>query len=324
MTQSQESFPRAVACLTGFVSLLAFVPAALAAQAPPPPLDQLVTRLASISAVSGYERALTDTLLRLLPGGRRDRAGNVVLTLGRGEPKTLIACPLDEPGYVVGGIRDDGYLTLRRAGPSPGPLADQQVEGQRVTIFGRKGPVPGVIGVQSTHLGRGRALSDAPFSFDEAFVDVGAETAAQVAGIGIELLSVVTRAKAPHRYGDSLLATPVAGRRAACAALLRASQQAQPPRGSVVIAFVVEQSFTRRGLLTVARTLGPFTDAVLLDATSETTSAARAPSPDPKQLANFEVWGLPVRYAGTPVETVSLAAVARMERGLVVRIGGGE
>jgi putative aminopeptidase FrvX len=167
-------------------------------------------------------------------------------------------------------------------------------------------------------------VSDAPFTFDEAFVDVGAGSAAQVAGLGIEVLSMVTRAKAPQRYGDSLLAAPVAGRRAACAALLRASQQARPPRGSVVIAFVVEQNFTGRGIRTVARTLGPFTDAVLLDATSATTPDSRPPSPDPTYLANVEVWGLPVRYAGTPVETVSLAAAARMERGLVVRIGGGE
>ena len=322
MTPLQRSSSCDMARRVYFVLLVALTPATLAAQAPP--LDQLVTRLTSISAVSGYEWALTDTLLRLLPGSRRDRAGNVILTLGEGEPKMLIACPLDEPGFVVGGIREDGYLTLRRAGPSPGPLADQQVEGQRVTIFGRNGPVPGVVGVRSTHLTRGRAVSDAPFTFDEAFVDVGAETAAQVARLGIEVLSVVTRTKAPEHYGDSLLAAPVAGRRAACAALFRASQQARPPRGSVVIAFVVEQSFTGRGLLTVARSLGPFTDAVLLDAISETTPASRPSSPDPTYLANFEVWGLPVRYAGTPVETVSLAAAARMERGLVVRIGGGE
>ena len=304
--------------------LLFLAPGVLAGQVAPPPLEELVSRLAAISAVSGYEGPLADTLLRLLPGSHRDRAGNVVLVLGQGEPKSLIACPMDEPGFVVGGIRDDGYLTLRRAGPSPGPLADQQVEGQRVTIMGRKGAVPGVVGVRSIHLTRGRATTDAPFTFDDAFVDVGADNAAQVVALGIEVLSAVTRAKAPHRYGDSLLAAPVAGRRAACAALLRASQQARPPRGSIVIAFLVEQNFTRRGLLTVARTLGPFADAVLLDGVSDTAASARPVSPDPGYLADFEVWGLPVRYAGTPVETVSLTAAGRMERGLVLRIGGGE
>ena len=69
---------------------------------------------------------------------------------------------------------------------------------------------------------------------------------------------------------------------------------------------------------------GPFTEAVLLEATSESTPERRPPSPDPTYLVKFEVWGLSVRYGGTPVETVSLAAAARMERGIIVRIGGGE
>jgi putative aminopeptidase FrvX len=80
----------------------------------------LAQRLAGMSAVTGLEQQLVDTLLSLIPGSRRDRAGNAVLVLGAGPSRRLAVCPLDEPGYVVGQIRDDGYLTLRR---SPGVLA---------------------------------------------------------------------------------------------------------------------------------------------------------------------------------------------------------
>ena len=304
-------------------ALFLCVPASLGAQTAPP-IDLLATRLAGMTAVSGYERAMADSLLVLLPGSERDRVGNVVLTLGSGEPKLLVACPIDEPGFVVGGIRPDGYLTIRRAGPSPGPLADQQMEGQRITIFGRKGPVPGVVGVRSTHLARGRAISDAPFTFDDAYVDVGADSASQVSALGVEVLSPLARAKTPERYGDSLLAAPVAGRRAACAALLLAAQEVRPARGSVTVAFVVEQSFTRRGLLALAHARGPFSDALLLEAVSGDPPTSRPPSPDAGSLPSYEVLGLRVRYAGTVVETVSLNDAALLERGLKVRIGGGE
>lgn len=296
---------------------------ALEGQTSPSPLDTLAARLAAMTAVAGYEGAMADSLLALLPGARVDRAGNVVLILGQGGPKTLIACPMDEPGFVVGGIRADGYLTIRRAGPSPGPLADQQYEGKRVTVFGRRGPVPGVVGVRSVHLTRGRSIGDQPFTFDDAFVDIGAESAVQVARLGIEVLSPVTRAKSVHRYGDGLLAAPVAGRRAACAALVRAAREARPRTGSVTIAFVVEQGFTRRGLLTVARTLGPFDDAVLVDASSGAAAPSQR-SPDARLLPNYEVWEIPMRYGGTPVETVSLNDVGALERRLRARIGGGE
>jgi putative aminopeptidase FrvX len=298
--------------------------AALEGQAPLPELDALAVRLAGMTAVAGYEQAMGDSLLGLLPGASRDRAGNIVLTVGRGEPSTLIACPIDEPGFVVGGVRADGYVTLRRAGPSPGLLADQQFEGQRVTIWGRKGSVPGVVGVRSVHLTRGRTLGDTPFTFDDAFIDVGAESAAQVTRLGIERLAPVARAKKPHLYGEDLLAAPVAGRRAACAALVRASRSAGPASGRVTVAFVVEQGFTRRGLLTVARTLGPFDRAVLLEATTGRDPSPSPPSPDPRALPHFEVWGLRVRYPGTQVETVSMADAAELERRLRLRLGGAE
>jgi putative aminopeptidase FrvX len=301
--------------------LLVLTPA-LAAQGPPP-LDPLAARLAAMTAVAGYEQAMADSLLRLLPGAARDRAGNVVLVLGAGDPKRLIACPIDEPGFVVGSIREDGYLTLRRAGPAPGPLADQQLEGQRVTLFGRRGAVPGVVGVRSIHLTRGRNTNDAPFSLDDAYVDVGADSASQVLRLGLEVLSTVARAKAPHHYGAGLLAAPVAGRRAACAALLRAAADARPARGTAVVAFVVEQGFTRRGLLTVAHTLGPFRDALLLEAMERGGSAGGTAAPDSAWLGRLEVRGIPVRYAGTPVETVSLDSVAALEGELRARIGGG-
>src|SRR5437879_13892729 len=89
-----------------------------------------------MTAVTGLEQAMADSLLALVPGSARDRAGNITLTLGAGGgSKRLVACPLDEAGYAVGSVTDDGYLTLRRVGtPAAYPLFDQQVAGQAVTV----------------------------------------------------------------------------------------------------------------------------------------------------------------------------------------------
>jgi putative aminopeptidase len=298
--------------------------AALAAQEPVR-LDLLARRLAAMTAVSGYEQAVGDTLGTILSGARRDRTGNVVLALGSGEPRSLIACPVDEPGYVVGGVRPDGYITLRRVGRARGPLADQQLEGQRVTLWGRRGAVPGVVGVRSIHLTNGRPpLPDTPFQVDDAIIDVGATNAAEVAALGVGVLTPVALTKRPFVYADSLLAGSSAGRRTACAALLRAAQTNTPARGTVVVAFVVEQLFTQRGLLSVARTLGPFTDALILDVGTGTNRMGSKTSPDSTAMRSFETWLLPVRYPGTAVETVSLRGAAVLERGLAFRIRGGE
>ena len=275
----------------------------------------LVERLSAMTAVSGYEQSLTDSLLRLIPGTKRDRAGNVVLVLGSGEPRRLVACGVDEGGYVVGGIRDDGWLTLKRVAYSSDPLIDQQLEGQRITVFGRNGAVPGVVAVKSTHLSRGRSPADEPFSVDGAYVDVGAASSAEVAGLGITVLSPVALTKRPHRYGTDLLAAPSAGRRAACAALASSAIRSHNVTGQTVIAFTVEELFTRRGLLSVGNTMGPFSQTYLVGAVpSPARGLVIATDTVIRNLTLGTVtrWNLPVRYQGSPVETVSLEDVVNL------------
>ena len=90
----------------------------------------------------------------LVPGAERDRAGSVVAVLGSGTPRRLVACPMDEWGYVVGRIRDDGWLSLRSVGGGAPWMFDQSHEGHRVTVWGDQGPIAGVMAVRSTHLAR--------------------------------------------------------------------------------------------------------------------------------------------------------------------------
>src|SRR2546428_9288003 len=117
-------------------------------------LDRLALRFASMTAVTGLEQAMTDSLRALFPGSMRDRAGNVTLTLGQGSPKRLCTCPLDEVGYAVGNILPDGFLLLRRVGGARTayPLLDQQPDGPPVTVFGTPGAGPGVGAAKSTDM----------------------------------------------------------------------------------------------------------------------------------------------------------------------------
>ena len=283
-----------------FLPFIAFamLPCLALGQGTPP--ASLVERFAAFSAVTGFEQAVVDTVIdELLPGATRDRSGSAVLVLGSGAPRRLVACPLDEPGWVVGSVQADGYLTLRRApGRLPSPLFDQQLEGHRVTLFGRWGPVPGVVAVRSIHLTRGRdAGTDDPFSVDDARVDVGAASVTGARALGVDVLTPVSLAKKPRRYGTDLLAAPMAGRRAACAALVLAARESKPAAGTVVVAFVTEQNLSQRGLRTVRRTQGPFAEELVVD------GGAGAPGL-PTEVK--EGWLLPAANVNTPVETVSL------------------
>jgi len=285
------------------VSLAA--PVSLASQS----LESLTLRFAGFTTVSGYDQAVIDSLLALFPGATRDRLGNLTVTLGSGGPKRLIVCPMDETGYAVGGITSEGYLTLHRDG-RPGvvhfqdgsrvvnPLFDQQLEGQRVTVFGAAGPVPGVVGVRSVHLTRGRPTQDAPFTADEAYVDIGVSAAADAAALGIRMLSPVALTKHPIRYGDGL-AAPAVGRHAPCAALAAALLSRPKVTGSVVATFTAQSLQGYQGG-------DPSLASVLLGG----------------PFADIFVPALPVKYAETAAETVTMTDVQALEQRIAQWIGG--
>ena len=123
------------------------------------------------------------------------------------------------------------------------------------------------------HLTRGRpAAADQPFTVDDAWVDVGAASAAQVESLGIAVLAPVALTKQPHRYGNGLVAAPSAGRRAACAALATVAAGNPKVAGTVVIGFAVQtQQAGRPGAAALAALHGPFAT------TYEVTLATRFP-----------------------------------------------
>jgi putative aminopeptidase FrvX len=183
-----------------------------------------------------------------------------------------------------------------------------------------------VVAVRSVHLTRDRAAANAPFTVDDALVDVGAASGAAARAGGIAVLAPVAREKQPISYGDGRLAAPWAGRRSACAALAVAAAGSRPT-GRVVVAFVVEDRLGARGLRTVLNLFGPFDRSVLLDGVAGELGGLVAAG-DPVAQRRLPALGvashlsLPVRYPGTPVETVSLGDVERLADSLGAMMGG--
>ena len=114
-------------------------------------LDDEINAFLNIVAVSGRERPAADFIAGRLAGlpATRDALGDVVLTVGSGEPRRLAACALGEPGLIVSGIREDGYLRVVPDGARPARGAlDAVVRGadgrdrRRPGVAGRRGGPP--------------------------------------------------------------------------------------------------------------------------------------------------------------------------------------
>ena len=208
-----------------------------------------------LRAQPGRELEAAETIARSLPGWRRDSIGNLVLARGKGRPVRVVACALDEAGYVVSAITDDGYLRLQYAGNARRvPLWDQFHQGQRILVDTRGGAIPGVIGVPSTHLLRGRPNSDTPVTIEDLWVDVGARDSAEVRALGIDMLDPVARDWPLWTYG-AYVAGPAAADRAGCAAVAAASRST-PESGHTIFVISAQSAFRWAGLSGVLASLG--------------------------------------------------------------------
>jgi len=93
--------------------------------------------------VSSAEGPVRETVKRLLPAWAKsetDTAGNLWVRLGQGNPLVVFVAHMDEIGFRVTGVRDDGSLELE---PRGGFIASL-FEGQPALVHTDKGDVAGV------------------------------------------------------------------------------------------------------------------------------------------------------------------------------------
>jgi len=211
-------------------------------------LDALASWVA-VDTATGYEGRTSPALAAAL-GWTADQWGNVVTTVGSGSPHHVVACALDRPSYAVTQITDQGYLRLHRIGRgSRHPLWDQQFEAQQVRILTATGPVAGVVARSNGHFAQQHARETAIVTADDLWLDVGAESRADVEKLGIALLDPVARHLPPWPMAGGV-AGPDAGRRTGCAAVvtLAAAAKLGKPVGRTTFVLSAQEATSWVGL----------------------------------------------------------------------------
>jgi len=207
----------------------------------------------STPAVSGYESELVEKIRTKLAALHPvvDNLGDVVVTIGSGAPRRLIVAPIDEPGFVVSGITDDGYLRVQRL-PQGGlpPIFNELYAAQPVKVRNSGGWIDGVFAGLSVHLQPGRVNAPKSSDLDNMYVDIGATSAAEVRKAGVDNLSTVVINRWPVWIGKKGAGGPWIGDRFGAAALVELLRSVEPSKmtGTLTVAFVVQQRTGARGL----------------------------------------------------------------------------
>lgn len=270
--------------------------------------QQVVSKLVESYGVSGMEGPVREMVKSQLPAWAHpvtDAAGNLWLTVGTGAPRVVFLAHMDEIGFEVTAIRDDGTLDLRTRGGFIGSL----FEAQPALVHTAKGDVPAVFMPRDSV---GRSPLRAPGTIR---ADPGTGSRAATEALGIAIGSSLTMPKSYAR----LLGTRATGRsfddRVGAASLILAVRHLDRNALKHAVAFVwtTREEIGLEGAAAVADSLkdGP---AVVLAIDTFVSSDS------PLELTNFAdalVGGGPVARAVdnssvTPTALVdSLRALAR-------------
>src|SRR5882672_4497135 len=211
-------------------------------------------RVLRMPAISGYEQTLSEEIRKRLRelSPKTDNLGNVYISVGSGAPHRLVVTPIDEPGYVVSEITEQGYLRVQRLPQrAPNDVFDLLNFAQPVTIQTHAGPqITGVFAGLSVHLQSGRLNPPKMTSLDELYVDIGARSAEEVRKAGVDLLDPLVVARPWFSVGKSGEAGPAVGDRFGAYALVQVlgEMNKSKVKGTTTLAFLTQQWLDGRGL----------------------------------------------------------------------------
>jgi putative aminopeptidase FrvX len=214
----------------------------------------MLRRLSDTDAVAGFEDGIQQVIREMLPERcvfRRDRMGNLfaVLRGSSDEPNVLLTAHVDEIGFLVTGVTEAGFLRFRPLGTwSPGGLP-----GQRVTVHGRHGPLPGVIASLPPHVDTSDRKQ---LRIDDMFIDVGARDPAEVSRSGVRVGSPATPKTASEVTADGRSIIGKAWDDRVGVGLMIATLQAAAARGghpnTITAAATVQEELGSRGARAMA------------------------------------------------------------------------
>ena len=181
---------------------------------------ELLLRLSRAAGVSGAEEGIARAIeaeLDGIAGCRRTPLGCVIATVGAGRgPKVMTASHMDEVGFIVTHIEEDGFLRVAQVGGIDRKLYASAC----VTVHTAQGDLPGVIASVPPHLRREEKELPAA---DAVAVDLG--LSGEEARAAVQPGDRLTFDVPPAVLLDGSVSAKALDDRACCAAVILAAKE---------------------------------------------------------------------------------------------------
>jgi endoglucanase len=223
----------------------------------------LLKELTETSGVPGYEDRVRDVVRRELDGHvdeiRTDAMGNVVGTVeGDADYAVVVAAHMDEIGFMVRNVTDEGFLQL----DALGGWDPRVLKAQRVRVHTAEADLTGVIGSPPPHTLSEEEREETD-EVKDLYVDLGrdAEAVEDLVDVG----DLVTMDQTTVEMGDHVTGKALDDR-VCLFAMLEAARRLDDPDVTVHFAATVQEEVGLRGATALGVDLDPDL-AVALDVT---------------------------------------------------------
>ncbi len=224
-------------------------------------LYSLIKDLCLIPGLSGHETNVRKYIESHLKKQKlkysSDILGNLVCTLdgNNQSPSLMIFAHMDQIGFIVKKIENDGMIKVERVGG----VSEKSLPSTKVVVINdRSEKINGVIGNKSHHV----TLPDEKYlvkSYRDLFFDFGFDSKTNVLNAGINIGSPITFEPNLNLLGKSKITGTSIDDRASCAIILDLIKGFLKirKRPTIHLVFSVQEEFNLRGVLPITRKLCP-------------------------------------------------------------------
>ena len=221
---------------------------------------EVVEALSNAFGPSGFEDEVTQSIREmvepLVDEVQVDPLGNLIVTRrGRTDRKLMIDAHMDEIGFMVSYVEDDGFLRFSTIGGWDARI----IPSHRMTIRADGGnDVHGVIGTLPPHLLSAEDRSK-PHKIEDLFVDIGVGSASEAESLGIRVGSPAVIHYPFQRLQGDMVTGKALDDRAGCAVLIATLEAlaSESPEMTIVGAFTVREEVGLIGAGAAAYQIAP-------------------------------------------------------------------
>jgi putative aminopeptidase FrvX len=216
-------------------------------------LVDALEKLSNACGVAGREEEVRSLMKKFLKPYvdevKEDKLGNVIgIKKGKkNAPKVMLAAHMDEIGLLVKTISKKGFIRFAKIGG----IDDRILLAQKVIVYTEKGSLHGIIGSKPPHIQKEEERKKV-LTYDELFIDVGAENHEQAKKMGIRIGDPVGFDIKFAKVGKNIVIGRAFDDRVGCAVMVEAMKRLEKTECTVYAVGTVQEEVGLRGATTAA------------------------------------------------------------------------